>query len=270
MLKLNNDMFIPRVIFKDIPILMEAKLLHQFLLRNETNWKRAILKEHPRLDQIYSFKKEGAQISFLKEYITEFKKQNAKIIQINRNKYFKNWEKIETPCFRLLQEIFNINWPKEKKEIEAMLSINPICPRFLDSWSFTVFYRLKVSKAREIILHECSHFLYFCKWRKIYPKRNKRYFEVPYADWYLSELVTSIVLNDKRIQRYLKKRVDFYDEPLEIKGKNALEFFTELYRKHVKAGNGFELFLKNAYLSLKKYNYKKNDNGGIGHKITKI
>jgi hypothetical protein len=158
------------------------------------------------------------------------------------------WSKNGKEYLILLQEIMNINWPKNRKRIKVMLSISPICPRFLDSWSFSIFYRLKTKDAEEIILHECSHFLYFEKWKNLYPKSEKRNFEFPNIEWQLSELVTPIILNDERIQKYLKRKARFYKEHLKIKmgEKTAPGFLTELYKKNIKKENGFEIFLEKA------------------------
>ena len=52
-------------------------------------------------------------------------------------------------------------------------------------------------------------FLYFEKWKSLYPKMDRRKFDTPYIEWHLSEIVAPIILNDKRIQRLLKKRARF-------------------------------------------------------------
>jgi hypothetical protein len=133
-----------------------------------------------------------------------------------------------------------------------MISINPICPRFLNNWSFSIFFNYKkISDAMEVIMHECCHFLYFEKWKKMYPEMNNKKFESPYLEWHLSEIIAPIILNDKRIQKLLKKKAVFYPEheKMKIKRKNVPEFFTNLYNKREK---DFNDFLKKTYDIVKK------------------
>lgn len=132
-----------------------------------------------------------------------------------------------------------------------MASLNPICPRFLDSWSFSIFYDYKrISYAIEVIMHESCHFLYFEKWKKLYPKMNSKNFEHPHIEWHLSEIIAPIILNDPRIQRLLGKKADFYEEYQNIKiGKqNVPAFFEKLYQENK---DDFEKLLKQSYKAIK-------------------
>lgn len=134
-----------------------------------------------------------------------------------------------------------------------MISINPVCPRFLDNWSFSMFYNYKkMDKAMEVIMHECCHFLYFDKWKKLYPKMDRKKFDAPYVEWHLSEIIAPIILNDKRMQKLLKQKTDFYPkhEALRIKDRSAPKYFTALYEKSIKKRKGIEVFLKEAYLEI--------------------
>ena len=105
----------------------------------------------------------------------------------------------------------------------------------------------------EVMPHECCHFLYFEKWKSLYPKMDRRKFDTPYIEWHLSEIVAPIILNDKRIQRLLKKRARFYPEHarLKIAGQTVQKYFTALYEKNVKKKKGIEVFLKEAYREIK-------------------
>ncbi len=134
-----------------------------------------------------------------------------------------------------------------------MISINPICPRFLNNWSFSIFYNYKkISHAVEVIVHESCHFLYFKKWKQLFPNVNNKKFEYPYLEWHLSEIITPIILNDFRIQQLLKQKATFYTEHKKIKidNKTAPKYFTDMYKKIIR-NNNFEEFLKESYRSIK-------------------
>lgn len=243
-------MNLPKVKFTDIPLSKEIDWIHGFLFQNKWGWGKYIIKKHPKIKKVFSFKTEIEQVKFLKKYIIEFKKENQELIRKNKIKYQKGWEKVEKEYFKKLSEITEIDWPENKKIIKAMISINPICPRFLNDWSFSIFYNYKkISNAMEVIMHESCHFLYFEKWKKIYPRTNIKKFEYPYLEWHLSELIAPIILNDVRIQKLLKQKAVFYDEhnKLKIEGKNAPQYFTDLYNKHNKEKTNFEKYLKDSF-----------------------
>jgi hypothetical protein len=240
-------MNLPKVQFTNIPIDQEVDWLHGFLFQNKWGWEKYIIKKHPYIKKVYSYKKEGEQINFLKKYVTDYNSKNKEAIEQNIQKYEQEWQKIEKEFFTELSNIIQINWPANKKNIKAMTSINPICPRFLDEWSFTLFFNYKkTTHAMETIMHESCHFLYFEKWQQIYPAMDAEKFESPHIEWHLSEIVAPIILNDKRIQKLLKQQAFFYEEHQKIKIENKAvpDYFTQLYKKEKE---NFEKFLKKSY-----------------------
>ena len=244
-------MNIPKVKFTHISLSKEVDWIHGFLFQNEWGWGKYIIRKHPKIKKVFSFKTETEQVKFLRNYTIQFKKDNQKLIEKNKIKYQREWQKIEEDFLIMLSEIMQINWPQNKKTIKAMVSINPIYPRFLNDWSFSIFYNYKkISHAMEVIMHESCHFLYFEKWKKLYPKVNNKKFESPHIEWHLSELIAPIILNDQRIKKILKQKAVFYEEHKKIKinNKTAPEYFTELYNK----SKNFEQFLDKSYKVIKK------------------
>lgn len=246
-------MFLPKIKFIEMPIDSETNIIHWFLFKD---WRKYIIKKHPQIKKIYALKKKSDQIKFLKKYIKNFRKLHKKEITEAKEKYQKIWKKIEKDYYSLLQKIMKTSWPKDKKQIKAMISINPICPRFLDNWSFSIFFKYKKpSHAMEVIMHEICHFLYFKKWKEIFPSAKRKTFDYPNTEWLLSELVAPIILNDKQVQKYLKQRATFYPEHQKIKigSRTAPKYFTDLYKKYIKENNSFEIFLKEAYKDINQY-----------------
>lgn len=243
-----------KVKFTNMPLSKEVDWIHGFLFQNKWGWGKYIIKKYPKIKKVFSFKDETKQVKFLKDYIIKFKKENYKLIEKNKIKYQTEWQKIEKDFFTVLSEIIQTKWPKNKKLIKAMISINPICPRFLKNWSFSIFYNYKkISYALEVIMHESCHFLYFEKWKKLYPKVNNKKFESPHLEWHLSEILAPIILNDIRIQKLLKRKADFYTEHKKIKIRNIIapKYFNSLYKKIIKNKN-FDEFLKKSYFIIKK------------------
>lgn len=249
----------PKVNFTNISLSKEVDWIYSFLFQNEWGWSKYITRKHPKIKKIYSLKTKLEQVKFLRKYTIQFKKDNQKLIEKNKIKYQIEWRKIEKEFLITLSEIIQINWPKNRKTIKAMASINPICPRFLNDWSFSIFYNYKkMSHAMEVIMHESCHFLYFEKWKKIYPKVSNKKFESPHIEWHLSEIIAPIILNDQRIKKILKQKAVFYEEHDKIKINNISipKYFTEIYNKN----KDFEQFLDKSYKIIKKnqnlFNYK--------------
>ncbi|MCK4520736.1 hypothetical protein KAT95_02600 [Candidatus Parcubacteria bacterium] len=252
-------MALPKIYFINIPLPIEVDCIHGFLFKNKWGWGKYITKKHPKIEKVYSINEEKNQVEFLKKYIVNYKKSNKTIIIANKKKYQKAWDKIEKDYFELLQQIMSTEWPKNKEKIKAMISINPICPRFLNDWSFSIFYKYKkVEDAIEVIMHECCHFLYFKKWKEVFPNAKSKTFECPYIEWHLSEILAPVILNDLRIQKLLKKKADFYDEykKIYIGKKNLPKYFKLLYKKHTKQHSNFDDFLRKAYLEIKNHRDK--------------
>ena len=245
----------PKVKFTDIPLAAEVDLLHDFLFKNKWGWGKYIIKKHPKIKKIFSLKNEQEQVNFLKRYIAGFKKANLETIEKNKKRYKNGWRKIENDFLEILSEIMEIDWPKNRKTIKAMVSINPICPRFLNNWTFSIFCSYKkISNAMEVIMHDCCHFLYFEKWRKLYPKMDCKKFESPYIEWHLSEILAPIILNDPKIQKILRKKAAFYKEyqDLIIHQKKVPKYFELLYKEYRNKKYTFGAFLKKAYREIKK------------------
>ncbi len=251
-------MHTPKVKFTNIPISKEINWMYGFLFQDEWGWGKYIIRKHPKIKKVFFYKNKVDRVKFLKQYIIQLRKDNFKTIERNKNKYQKQWQKIEKDFFKISAEIIEINWPKKRKVIQAMVSINPICPRFLSDWSFFLSYDRGIKGAMEIIMHECCHFLYFEKWKKLYPKMSPKKFESPYIEWHLSEILAPVILNDPRIQKLLKQKAGFYEEykRIYINKKIAPEYFNLLYKEYLKEQSSFEDFLQGAYREIKKHKNK--------------
>jgi len=249
---------LPKVKFKTVSLKIELNLLYDFLFDNQWGWEKYIFKKHPKLKKVYEFKLKKERKRFVLNYIKAYNFRHRKLIPKNKSKMEERWKIIEKKYFFILAAIMNTNWPKNKKVITAMLSINPICPRFLKDWSFFINYQYKIKDVMEVMMHETCHFLYFKKWHELFPAIRLEKYESPFIEWHLSELLAPIILNDNRVQKYLKQKAVFYEEHQKIKmnGVSAPVYFSRLYAKWLKSGEAFDYFLKDAYKVIKKHEKK--------------
>jgi hypothetical protein len=86
---------------------------------------------------------------------------------------------------------------------------------------------------KEACLHEIFHFIWFEKWKEVFPKYDKGEFEFPHLIWKLSEMVPLAVLSDIRIQKIFKHKPYAYSEwrSKQIDGKPLLKYLKDIYNQ---------------------------------------
>lgn len=243
-------MFTPKINFSLISLKLEINLVYFFLFEDKWGWNKKVVNEHPQFKKALNLRSKKSREEYIKGYIIRLRTKRQPFLKKQMENYSRNWRKIEKECFIILPEILETSWPKNRKIIKAMLSMNPICPRFINDWSFSLFYKQNPGHMKETILHEVCHFLYFKKWKEVFPKTKRETFEFPYLEWHLSEILAPVILNDPRIQKLLRKEPAFYDEykKLKINELDVPRYFTNLYKQYVHNKDGhFNAFLKEAY-----------------------
>jgi len=244
---------IPSVTFRQNSLSAEIKWLSFFLFRDPWGWGKRIIKRYPRLKGIDDMSNSVERIRRLKKEVRYYRSRHADALRLAQQRNTQNWKQIEQRGLVELSNIIGTPWPTGRK-VMAYISLNPICPRFLDTWSFTVFFRSSPKDVIETVLHECSHFLFFKKWHEVYPKTPRRHFDAPYLVWRFSELSAPVILNDPRMQKVNARRARGYreHERIKINGKPAPRVFAELYRQCMRDGSGFEGYMRKGIALVRK------------------
>jgi hypothetical protein len=228
-----------KITFKQMPLDFESEVILDFL---DTNWSNKITNKYPVFLKVKGVKSKKDKLKVIKDCIREVRKGMVDEIKLGLKNVKSDWQKIENDIFLTLFEIIQTGWPK--KEITALISINPIYPRFLDDWNFCVSQDNKYSNI--IISHEISHFLYFKKFKEVFPKIKRDKYESPNKEWILSEIITPIILNDLRMRKILGgDKSGFYEEHkmLKLNGKSVIKIIEDLYKEFVVDKKDFTKFL---------------------------
>ncbi len=230
------------------------KVIHSFLnpSKNYWDWSDYIYTSYPELKRkIKNIPKEkmrrGIEYAFFREHF-----EREKSILEKKRKVFQNeWDKINNRSMITLSKIVEQDWPKKDILIQARLSLNPICPRYIKTRTFDIFYRKSTEDMKGIAIHELLHFIYFEKWKKVFPKTKPREFDSPYLVWHLSEMVPKILLNDERIQRIHKYKFNSYRvyEQAKIEEKPLLSYLQSFYNERT----DFKDFLKESWLFVQRH-----------------
>ncbi|MEK6917676.1 MAG: hypothetical protein AABW51_01895 [Nanoarchaeota archaeon] len=246
---------IPKLEFSVAPLNETFQLIHHFLnpsKKRNWDWSSRIYEGYSKLksklDGVKEIKKrKEIEHNFFEEV---FKKEKNEL-ERKRDYFQKEWDKINNKIMLALSEIVEQKWDEKDKKVYGRVSLNTICPRYIKVRTFDLFYRFNDKDMIRVAIHELSHFIYFDKWKKVFPKTKEKEFDNPHLIWHLSEMVPKIILNDKRIQKIFKYKFTSYNvyENFKLNGKPLLLYLQEFYDNR----EDFEDFLKKSWKFVQKY-----------------
>lgn len=176
------------------------------------------------------------------------KHKNEKEKEIKR--YNAIWQPYNDLYFKTLSNYLNISWPNNIDIVEGRVGLIPVFPRYLDSFSFSVSINMSDQQLIETCAHETLHFLWFEKWKTIYPETPRAEFESPYIVWQYSEMVTDPILNNKPFSNIFDFQEKGYASFYEMyDGKTlVMDKLRKIYSKNItteeKIKNGFDYITK--------------------------
>jgi hypothetical protein len=216
----------------------------------ESGWSEKIFSVYPSLkEKLKNSKDKKKTIELF------FKKQETKfmpVMNVVQKEFQNSWDKINHETMQTLEEINETKFSLSQKEFTARITLNPICPRYLDKNSFDIYFALAERTMRTLVLHELSHFIFFKKFKEIYPKVNVEEFENPHLIWKLSETIPAVIFNDKRIIEIfeVQEEVLVYKSISKLKIDNILviDILKDFYNNR----KNFEDFIRKSYNFFKK------------------
>lgn len=252
---------IPKVEFCVRKIEEDYEVIIHFLnlgsKKNSWDWSQIVFKIYPKLEEnLKKGKTKSKKKEIVRKFFKEYYKENKKSIEGIREKFQEEWNKISDGYMNALSEVLEIKWSKQDKKIYALLSLNPICPRWIKERTFNVYYNFDLNVMKSISMHEILHFLWFEKWKQIFPETNEKEFDSPYLVWKLSEIVPKAILSDEKIQKIFKHKPLVYDEWkfARINGKPLLSQIGEIYHYR----KNFEDFVRKTWEFIKKHEKEIN------------
>lgn len=127
---------------------------------------------------------------------TDYSKYKTEI-ENEVERYNNLWREYNDLYFEALAKYFEVEWPSNIDIIEVSVGLIPVFPRNLDDFSFAISTGVDDWKIIETCAHETLHFLWFEKWKNIYPEIPRIEYDSPYITWQYSEMVTDPILNSK-------------------------------------------------------------------------
>jgi hypothetical protein len=247
---------LPKTTFEQIDIDKETELVYSFMLDKTGRWSIPFDKKYPELRMIQKESKDKEEcMAKYKEFIKNIHSRDGKQMEFAQEQIKIEWEKINSAFLGTLSEHFETDWPADRQEIRGYVSVLPAYPRFLDEYSFCIGYK-DVSSMIEVSAHEILHFLWFKKWKEVFPETKGREYESPNLCWRLSEIMDPIILQcNPKIRELIKPKKWDYSSFKKIKIGNVgmTEHFKNIYLESVASGDTFKTTLKKLWEEAQKY-----------------
>lgn len=247
-------MNIPKLSFTICPPEDTAILFGLFLkpASGAPNWSNHILNRYPALKEIIDNHQEDQDLQVkVSQFIAQYHQNNLPLITSAKNHFQESWNIINQQTMTALSNLTQHQWPSHYHTITARVSINPICPRFLEQKVFDVFYLQDKETMQATAIHELLHFIYFEKWKTIFPNTKAEEMDEPHLVWHLSEIVPGIILNTKPIQDFFQYNFQSYDQYYEIliEGQSIIQKVTAIYNQE----KSFSDFIKKSWQFIKNH-----------------
>ena len=242
----------PKLKFRKMSLQENIELIKWAYYENDDlfNIHNFTIKYFPELENLDKklSKEEINQIieNVVRESYEKYQNEIEKEIQ----RYNAIWQPYNDLYFKMLSNYLNISWPNNIDIVEGRIGLIPVFPRYLDSFSFSVSINMSDQQLIETCAHETLHFLWFEKWKTIYPETPRAEFESPYIVWQYSEMVTDPILNNKPFSTIFDFQEKGYASFYEMyDGKTlVMDKLRKIYGKNItteeKIKNGFDYITK--------------------------
>lgn len=201
-------------------------------------WTDPLYHFYPQLDREYAT---SLSLEDRKKYIGQILRQvyvdELATIDKKIKQYADHWERNKEQITAALSDAFGIDCSTIFNDMVCNISMNPICPRFLETHSFDIFYLNSERGALGLAIHEIIHFVWFYVWNQLFGDSYDEY-EPPSLKWILSEMVVEPIMRDERlasINPYFPIEhggcVYPYFYTMKIEGKPILDTLVEMYRR---------------------------------------
>ena len=189
----------PKLKFRKMSLQENIELIKWAYYENDDlfNIHNFTIKYFPKLENLDKNLSKEKINQIIENVVRESYEKHKNEIEKEIKRYNAIWQPYNDLYFKTLSNYLNISWPNNIDIVEGRVGLIPVFPRYLDSFSFSVSINMSDQQLIETCAHETLHFLWFEKWKTIYPETPRAEFESPYIVWQYSEMVTDPILNNK-------------------------------------------------------------------------
>lgn len=196
-------------------------------------WRDALYQFYPQLNRERMERAAGPEReAYLREVLSGVYEQLVPELAEKTEAYQTYWNENRREIEEALGDIFQIPLAERYQNIRAVITLNPICPRFLAEQKFDVFYRNSPPGALGMTLHELVHFLWFDRWQALSLDEPAEY-ESPHLKWVFSEMAVYPILGNPELAArnpyYPASCVYNYFYTMTVEGRPILDTMAELF-----------------------------------------
>ena len=231
---------IPKIKFRKMTKEENTDIIKWFYFRNNDflDIQHYMLILFPELKNIDNNLSKEEVYKKIEEVVTYNYKENETNIEEEIKRYDTIWSKYNDIYMKTISDYLNIDWTNIDT-IDASIGLIPVFPRNLDDHSFSLSIGVSKDTLIETCAHETLHFIWFKKWRELFPQCSKEKFNSPYLPWQYSEMVVDPILNSEIIKKILPIKATAYNSFYEIKDgeENVMDNLNKIFEGQVPIEN---------------------------------
>jgi hypothetical protein len=247
---------LPKTKFEQIDLDKETELVYSFMNDKSGRWSIPFDKKFPELRVIQKESRDKEEcLSRYRKFLESVHLRDKEQMISAQRQIQETWKNIGSAFLEALSQHFRTDWPDDKPELKGFISALPAYPRFLDDYSFCLGYK-DIPDMIEVSAHKILHFLWFKKWKEVFPETERREYESPNLCWRLSEIMDPIILQcNPKLKKLVEPKRWGYSSFKNIKIGNAgmTEYFKDIYLKSIASADSFEITLKKLWEEAQKH-----------------
>ncbi len=235
---------VPSIVKYEVPRVEKQISLFKYFLEVDEKFRNALYLEYP-----------GLKEQKLEIYVTTLYQSKGRKLKGIRDEAQESWNKIEGNILTEFTNILHKDW--DIKTIPGGISLLPFSTRDLKEKRFDVYYKKDIQGILKTTTHELFHFIFFDKWKDIFPNTTIEEMDYPNPIWALSEIALPIMLNNSNVVNILDNTFKNYGmfENEVFNGGKIICHIEDLYKS-----NGVEDFLQQSSEYITTYYEWKNNN----------
>ena len=195
-------------------------------------WRDGLYQEYPEIDKekVVALP-EQERMKYVSDILTKIYGEKQDVFKILIQDWQKEWNSKLNEIESALSAAYEMDVKPVLNNMVAYVNLNPVCPRYLDTHSFYIFYKMEIDRVIRTCLHEIMHFLWFHKWQEHFHDNPKEY-DAPHLKWIFSEMVQETMMADTPIRNLSKWQGNAYDYFYEMKidGKPILQTLSDIHQ----------------------------------------
>lgn len=240
-------LFMPMTVYENIDIVKWSYFSEDLNLKNNT------VRMFPKLASIQKNLTQEQIGKIIEKVVIE--SYDIDKLKFESDRYNRLWERYNDAYMDTISSYLNIQWPN--KNILCRIGMIPISPRNIQGFYFATTMGMTNENILKVCAHESLHFIWFEKFKTIYPEIPEEQYDSPHIPWKYSEMVVDPILNSRSLQSIVPVPSKAYDYFYTLKDDNSsvMGNLNYIYSKdatvETKISEGFE-YVKTYYNKNKK------------------